>query len=124
MPRAIEFPLESGGSIVVDPLGTTALETVSRARIERAAATLRQTLTPVANAASDMLGALSAMPRKPDEIEVRFGVALDTTVGAILATGTAGVHLEVTLRWSPGSDDENSSAANNGATNSSAASGD
>jgi hypothetical protein len=101
--RRIEFPLESGGSIVVEGLGTPAVGPAGRAGIERAAATLRQSLSPVVDAASDVLDAFRALPRKPDDVEVRFGVALDAKFGAILATGSAGVHLEVTLRWSPDS---------------------
>lgn len=105
MARRIEFPLESGGTVVVEGLGAPAVGPVGRVGIDRAAETLRQALSPVVDAASDVLDAFRALPRKPDDVEVRFGVALDAKVGAILATGSAGVHLEVTMRWSPGSDD-------------------
>jgi len=108
VPRRIEFPLESGGTIVVEGSGTPAVGPAGRAGIERAAATLRQSLGPVVDAASDVLDAFRSLPRKPDDIEVRFGVTLDAKFGAILAAGSAGVQLEVTLRWSPDSDEGSS----------------
>jgi Trypsin-co-occurring domain 1 len=41
------------------------------------------------------------LPSGPEEVEVQFGVSLDATVGAVLVSGTAGTHLDITLRWRP-----------------------
>lgn len=112
MARRIEFPLENGGTVVVEGLSAPAVGDVGRAGLDRAATTLRQSLRPVVDAASDVLDAFRALPRKPDDVEVRFGVALDAKFGAILATGSAGVHLEVTLRWSPDDDHDDGDADN------------
>ena len=40
------------------------------------------------------------MARKPDEVEIEFGVKLNAEAGALIArTGTEG-HFQVTVRWS------------------------
>jgi Trypsin-co-occurring domain 1 len=55
----------------------------------------------VVGAASDMIEAFNALPSGPEEVEVQFGVSLDSTFGPILVSGTAGTHLDITLRWRP-----------------------
>ena len=37
--------------------------------------------------------------RKPDELEVEFGVRVDGEVGAVVATLGSSAHLSVKLRW-------------------------
>lgn len=106
MASRIEFPLESGGTVVVEGFDAPSVGPTGRPGLDRAAASLRASLSPVVAAASDVIDAFHALPRRPDGIEVKFGVALDAKLGAILASGTAGVHLEVTLKWSPTHDDD------------------
>jgi hypothetical protein len=97
-----EFTLANGGTVVVESQGTGAGVTAAgRGRFEKAGESLRDSLDTVVRAAADVMDAFSALPRRPDELEVQFGVSLDGSVGAIIASGTAGVHLDVTLRWSP-----------------------
>jgi hypothetical protein len=110
----IEFPLASGGTVQVEvpatawpPGGTTGASRGGGARGAggaigaRMTETLRDTLAPVIGAASDMMAAFTSMARRPDEIEVQFGVSLETGTSAIVAHGTVGGHLDVTLRWKP-----------------------
>src|ERR1700733_7928950 len=61
--------------------------------------TLSQALRPVTAAAREVIDGFRALPGRPDEIEIAFGVNLDATFGAVLATAAVGTHLEVTLRW-------------------------
>lgn len=104
MTGRIEFPLASGGTVVVEGPEASGVGPAGRGGVGRAAATLRDSLSPVIAAASDVIEAFHALPRKPESLEVRFGVALDMKLGAIIAESSAGVHFEVTLRWVPGED--------------------
>jgi hypothetical protein len=87
--------------VLVESRGGTGVSPAGRAGLEKAAASMRDSLGPVIGAAADMIDAFLALPRRPQEVEVQFGVTLDATVGAIIAGGSAGAHLAVTLRWSP-----------------------
>jgi Trypsin-co-occurring domain 1 len=95
------FELSGGGSIQIEQASADGVTQAGRPRLEHAAATLRQSLDSVVGAASDMIEAFNALPSGPQEVEVQFGVSLDATVGAVLVSGTAGTHLDVTLRWRP-----------------------
>ncbi|GAA2264261.1 MULTISPECIES: CU044_2847 family protein [Kitasatospora] len=102
MTTRTEFTLASGGTLVVETEGPgTGVAPAGRGSLERAGATVRDSLHTVVNTASDVIDAFRALPRRPDEIEVKFGVKLDGSVGVILAGGSAGVRFDVTLRWSP-----------------------
>ena len=96
------FELSDGGSIEIEQTGPAAGVTpAGRPHLDRAAASLRQSLDTVVAAASDMIGAFNALPSGPDEVEVQFGVAFDATAGAVVVSGTTGTHLDITLRWKP-----------------------
>ena len=56
-------------------------------------------LAAVKDAASAALGQFQAMARKPDEVEIKFGVKLSAEAGAVIAkTGLEG-QFEVKLKW-------------------------
>jgi hypothetical protein len=95
------FELSNGGSIQIEQVSADGVTQAGRPRLDHAAATLRQSLGSVVGAASDMIEAFNALPSGPEEVEVQFGVSLDATVGAVLVSGTAGTHLDITLRWRP-----------------------
>ena len=101
MSTPIAFELSGGGSIQVEQASPDGVTQAGRPRLDHAAATLRQSLGSVVGAASDMIEAFNALPSGPDEVEVQFGVSLDATVGAVLVSGTAATHLDITLRWKP-----------------------
>ncbi len=100
MTTRTEFPLASGGVVVVDTPDATGVAPAGLG-LDRASATLRNSLGPVIRAASDMMDAFHALPRRPSEIEVEFGVTLDAKFGAVITSGSAAVHLNVTLHWTP-----------------------
>ena len=102
MPARTAFELDNGGTVFIEPAAGAGVAPAGRSHLERAATSLRESLAPVIGAASDVLTAFAALPAGPEEIEVQFGVMLDATVGAVIVTGTAGAHLDVTLRWRPG----------------------
>lgn len=68
-------------------------------RVESAEKTLREALRPATAAALQVIDEFRDAVRRPDEIEIGFGVTLDGKLGGIIATAQAGTHLDVTLRW-------------------------
>jgi hypothetical protein len=105
MTTRTEFTLANGGTVVVESqTAGTGVTAAGRGRLERAGETLRDSLDTVVKAAADVMDAFTALPRRPDELEVEFGVSLEGSAGAIIASGTAGAHLTVTLRWTPHED--------------------
>jgi hypothetical protein len=70
-----------------------------RPKAAKAEQSLRQALRPVTSAAAEVIEGFREIPGRPDEIEISFGVKLDGTFGAVIATAAVGTHLEVTLRW-------------------------
>jgi Trypsin-co-occurring domain 1 len=101
VPTRTTFEISGGGSIQIEQAAPDGVTQAGRPRLDHAAASLRQSLDSVVGAASDMIEAFNALPSGPEEVEVQFGVSLDATVGAVLVSGTAGTHLDVTLRWRP-----------------------
>lgn len=101
MLEAVEFKLADGSTVAVtataersgsSPVGL-------EERVEAAQKTLRQALAPVTAAASEVLDSFRELAQRPDELEVTFGVQLDGKLGGVIASASAGAHLDVTLRW-------------------------
>ncbi|MGW6357653.1 CU044_2847 family protein [Streptomyces sp. NPDC055092] len=109
MLETVEFLLADGTVVHVSPTERTGGGPVGLGdHLGRARQSLRQALAPVTAAASDVIDEFRAHTRRPDEIEVSFGVTLDMQVGAIISTAKASTHLDVRLRWSgqrPADDD-------------------
>jgi hypothetical protein len=97
----VRFKLASGGSVVAE---MDEIPGVSRAGRQDALITAQRTLegalTEVRDAAAATIAQFQDMARKPDEVEIEFGVKLNAEAGAIIArTGMEG-HFQVTVRWS------------------------
>src|ERR1700722_19322748 len=104
MPDAVEFVLADGTTVAVAPPGARAGSgTVGLGeRLETAEKTLRQALAPITAAAAEVLDDFRRLAHQPDEVEIGFGVTLDGKLGGIIASASAGAHLEVKLRWRSG----------------------
>jgi Trypsin-co-occurring domain 1 len=99
MKRLVEFPLEEGGSVVVQIDEPDTGGTVRAARgdaIEQAKETLEDALNKVLPAARSVVEKLENM--RPNEIEVTFGISLSFKAGAFITTGTD-ANFGVTVRW-------------------------
>ena len=102
MKRLVEFPLEEGGSIVVEVDEPETGGTVRAGRedtIEKARETFEDALNKVLPATRSVVEKLRGMASKPDEIEVTFGVNLSTMAGAVIASASATANFGVTVRW-------------------------
>ncbi len=106
MKRLVEFPLEEGGSILVQIDEETSGGTVRAGRdetIEKARETFEEALNRVLPAAKSVVEKLQRMGSRPDEIEVTFGIKLSTQAGAFIASATAEANFGVCVRWTKAS---------------------
>jgi len=104
MKRLIEFPLEEGGSILVEVEAPEETGMVPAARgergvPERARETFEAAWEKVRPAAAAIVGKLRALHDPPDEVEVAFGLKMDAEAGAILASAGVEANFKVTLTW-------------------------
>ena len=99
MKRLVEFPLQEGGSVVVQIDEPDIGGTVRAARgdtIEQAKETLEDALNKVLPAARSIVEKLEGM--RPNEVEVTFGISLSFKAGAFITAGTD-ANFGVTVRW-------------------------
>ena len=104
MKHLIEFPLEDGGSIVVEvdepaPEGGV----VRAARPGEIAATAGQTfeaaLERIKPAAGTIIAKLRGLSDAPDEVLVEFGLKLSAEAGVFVAAAGVEANYKVTLKW-------------------------
>jgi hypothetical protein len=96
-----EFGLDGGGSVLVEITQSPYESAVGRTDdvIAKVGVTFDQAIGRVRDAATAALTQFQEMTRRPDELEITFGVKLDAEVGAVIArTGVEG-QLEVKLTW-------------------------
>ncbi|MER6666263.1 CU044_2847 family protein [Amycolatopsis japonica] len=101
------FPLEGGGSVIVeiDPVPGTARVSRRDDLIEDTKGSFEAALANVKDAAAAALDAFRSMTRGPDEVELKFGVKLTAQAGAVIAkTGLEG-NFEVKLKWARNTED-------------------
>jgi len=99
MKRLVEFPLQEGGSVVVQIDEPDMGGTVRAGRgdtIEQAKETLEDAINKVLPAARSVVEKLQGM--RPNEIEVTFGISLSFKAGAFITTGTD-ANFGVTVHW-------------------------
>ena len=102
MKHLVEFPLEEGGSIVVEVDEPESAGTVRAGRgdsIVKAKETLEEALTTVLPVTKSIVEKLRSIGNKPDEIEINFGVKLSAAAGAVIAAASAEANFDVTVRW-------------------------
>jgi hypothetical protein len=100
MADAVEFTLDDGTTVAVAPASRSGSRAVGLGdRLEVAEKTLRAALAPVTAAATQVMDGFRGMARRPEEIEIGFGVTLDGKIGGVIAASSAAAHLEVRLRW-------------------------
>jgi Trypsin-co-occurring domain 1 len=108
VPEMIEFELAGGRAVAVEvPAGTASFPSPAGVeRVGRAGAAMQSVkrsfddaLGDVREAASAALAQFRAMPSRPDEVEISFGVKFDARAGAVIAETKVAAHFEVTVRW-------------------------
>lgn len=104
MKQLVEFPLEDGGSIVVEvdkPTGDSGRVRSARPDelVEKAKQTLETSLEKIRPAAAAIISKLRTLSEPPDEVGVEFGIKLSADVGVVLASAGAEANYTVTLTW-------------------------
>lgn len=95
------FNLDTGGSVLVEVADSPGVERVGRQGevLEAVGVSFERAIANVRDAATAALAQFQEMTRKPDDVEIKFGVKLDAKMGAVIAqTGLQG-QLEVKLTW-------------------------
>jgi len=104
MKRLIEFPLQDGGTMIVE-VDEPATEggVVKAARpgeiAEKATDTFEAALDKIKPAAQSIIGKLRDLHDEPDEISVEFGIKLSAAAGAFIASAGIEANYKVTLKW-------------------------
>ena len=107
MAEIVEYPLEGGGVLLVQPAsmdagqGDLGLASPVDERVKKAKETLESALDQVAPALKSVASRLRDM--SPDNLTVEFGLTLTAEAGVVVAKGSTEVHFTVTLAWSKGS---------------------
>lgn len=105
MKRLVEFPLEQGGSVLVE-VDEAAAGPVTRgsgrdraALVEQADKTFEDATAAVTPVAQSLIARLRAMDDAPEEVAVQFGVQLSAQTGAFIASVAAEANFTVSMTW-------------------------
>ena len=105
MKRLVEFPLEQGGSVLVEvdelPTGpvTRGLGKNRSALVEEANETFEDATAAVTPAARSLIARLRSIDDPPDEIGIQFGMQLSAQAGAFIASVAAEANFTVSMTW-------------------------
>jgi hypothetical protein len=108
MKRIVEFPLEQGGSVLVEVAESAAGPAVrglgkdQPTVAERAGKTFEEATAAVTPAARSLIARFRSMDDPPDEIGIEFGVQLSAQTGAFIASAAAAANFRVSLTWRRG----------------------
>lgn len=103
--RLVEFPIEKGGSVLVEtdepPAGpvTRGLGKDHSTLAERADKTFEEATASVTPAARSLITRLRSIEDPPDEIGINFGVQLSAQSGAFIASVAAEANFTVSMTW-------------------------
>jgi Trypsin-co-occurring domain 1 len=105
MKRLVEFPFESGGSIMVEVSIDESQEggIIPAARpgeiAVKAVSSFEDALEYIKPAAGVIIAKLRGLSDRPDEIEVKFGLKLSAEAGAFIAAAGVVANYTITLKW-------------------------
>jgi hypothetical protein len=106
--RIVEFPLESGGFVLVEvdePAPTDDRISLGDEVTQKARQTFESTLEKVKPVANAIMTKVRSLNEPADEVEVKFGIKMSAELGAVIASGSAEVNYELTLKWQRKSND-------------------
>jgi hypothetical protein len=108
MKRLVEFPLEQGGSVLVEidePPAGPVMRGLGKDRpniAEHADKTFEQATAAVTPAAASLIARLRSISDPPAEIGIEFGVQLSAQTGAFIASAAAAANFKVSMTWRGG----------------------
>jgi hypothetical protein len=104
MVQLVEFPLQGGGSVLVqvddrDGGGVTRGWGDGERVIEHAQQSFEQAVSRVQPAIQGLLAQLRALAETPEQIQVEFGLQLSAEVGAFVAGASTTGNFKVSMTW-------------------------
>jgi hypothetical protein len=105
MKRLVEFPLDQGGSVLVevdDPPAGPPIRGLGKEHptlAERTDKTFEEATASVTPAARSLVKRLRSIDDPPDEITIEFGVRLSAQTGAFVASVAAEANFTVSMTW-------------------------
>ena len=105
MKRLVEFPLDQGGSVLIEveepPAGpvTRGIGRDRTALVEQADKTFEDATAAITPAARSLLTRIRSIDDPPDEIGIVFGVQLSAQTGAFIASVAAEANFTVSMTW-------------------------
>lgn len=104
MKHLIEFPLDDGGSMIVEvdePRTAAGMERVTRPGeiAAKARETFESSIERIKPGAEAIIKKLGSLSDAPHEIEVEFGITLSAEAGAFIASVGAEANYKVVLKW-------------------------
>jgi hypothetical protein len=102
--RLVEFPLEDGGTILVEVADAHTEGRVTRGLdrdglTEQTQHTFEQAISRIQPAATSIIAKLRGIPEAPDEVNVEFGLELSAEAGAFIASASTSANFKVSLTW-------------------------
>jgi hypothetical protein len=100
--RIVEFPLESGGTILVEvdkPAPTDERISLGDEVAQKAQQTFESALEKVKPLANAIMTKVCSLNEPADEVEVKFGIKMSAELGVVITSGSAEVNYEITLKW-------------------------
>ncbi|RMH74545.1 MAG: hypothetical protein D6681_23015 [Calditrichaeota bacterium] len=102
MKRLVEFPLESGGTILVevDVPEEPGMVPAGRGEVmQRAQQTIETAMEKIRPVAQAIIDKLRALHDPPDQVQVELGLKMSAEAGAIIAASSVEANFKVTLTW-------------------------
>jgi hypothetical protein len=103
--RLIEFPLESGGYVLVEVTESEASDSLGRIGredelLQKSQQTFEAALDGIKPIASTLINKLRSLNQPADEVQVKFGLKMSAEAGAVIASASIEGNYEITLKWS------------------------
>ncbi len=105
MKRLVEFPLDQGGSVLIEvdePMTGPTVRGLGKDRsalVEEADKTFEAATAAVTPAARSLIARLRSVEDPPDEVGIEFGVQLSAQTGAFIASVAAEANFKVSMTW-------------------------
>jgi hypothetical protein len=102
MKRIVEFPLADGQAIFVEVEDSEPVDDrigLADDVIEAAKYSFDQAIDKIKPVANAVISRVRSLNEPADEVEVKFGLKMNAQLGAVIASGTAEVNYEITLKW-------------------------
>lgn len=105
MKRLVEFPLDQGGSIIIEvdePAAGPTMRGLGKDRsalVEEADKTFEDATAAITPAARSLIARFRSIEDPPDEVGIEFGVQLSAQTWAFIASIAAEANFKVSMTW-------------------------